>query len=495
MNILTILKSKAGKFVLGLPQKVALVGGLGAAAAGVMFVTSNPTADPSQEARVRGTVMSDYGRRVGDNSGMQDTIRISGGEGITSASGSSAAAGYDWAADDASLAAVDNLGAGSAGGKVPATRGMAGRSEGLGGNNDIVVINQKTDANGKALAAAGAAGGARAASALAQRGVMATASGGVSGNMYGGSGSRAGRGNLGGDVNRSGNSLGMTGGSSYQLSGSMPEGSTLLASAKFQDVDSSFGGSRSGRAGRGMNSAEGRSLEQVRKRSAEIAQNAHRSANEAGRAFMASSQNSGGIQLDEGGELSGGEVMSDDFEQATINARNNLDQSTDDLMEQELQRKQDRTRLKRAMVTLVMLTIPAMFAISALMETCRKGVFWAGVAAAAVGVAMGIAISLFMVDAGKYMNKWGGSGLTTACMIVGPTLLALIGISFIKKVGTQLNKFTNWLNKLFGGPVVGATAAVGSISGAGSQVVTTSKGIKGYGNEDGDLTNTNMDGN
>lgn len=491
MNIVTILKSKAGKFVLGLPQKVALVGGLGAVAAGVVMVTSNPTADPSQEARVRGTVMSDYGRRPGDNSGMQDTIRISGGEGITTASGSSAAAGYDWAADDASLAAVDKLGTGPAGGKVPATRGMAGRSEGLGGNNDIVVIDQKAAANGNALAAAGAAGGARAASALTQRGVMATASGGVSGNMYGGSSSRAGRGNLGGDVNRSGNSLGMTGGSSYNLSGSMPEGSTLLASAKFKDVDSSFGGSRNGRAGRGMNSAEGRSLEQVRKRSAEIAQNANRSANEAGRAFMASSQNSGGIQLDEGGELSGGEVMSDDFEQATINARKNLDQSTDDLMEQELQRKQDRTRLKRSMVSLVMLTIPAMFAISALF----KKSLWGTIAAVAIGAAMTLAISLFMVDAGKYMNKWGGSGLTTACMIVGPTLLALIGISYIKSVAKMLNKFIGKLSELLGGPVVGGASTIGTLGGAGSQIINSSKGIKASNSEDGDITNTNMDGN
>ncbi len=490
MNIVTILKSKAGKFVLGLPQKVALVGGLGAVAAGVALVTSNPTADPSQEARVRGTVMSDYGRRPGDNSGMQDTIRISGGEGITTASGSSAAAGYDWAADDASLAAVDKLGTGPAGGKVPATRGMAGRSEGLGGNNDIVVIDQKAAANGNALAAAGAAGGARAASALTQRGVMATASGGVSGNMYGGSSSRAGRGNLGGDVNRSGNSLGMTGGSSYNLSGSMPEGSTLLASTKFQDVDSSFGGSRSGRAGRGMNSAEGRSLEQVRKRSAEIAQNAHRSANEAGRAFMASSKNSGGIQLDDGGELSGGEVMSDDFEQATINARNNLDQSTDDLMEQELERKQDRTRLKRAMVALVMLTIPAMFAISALF---RKPP-WGTIAAIAIGAAMTLAISLFMVDAVKCMNKWGGSGLTTACMIVGPTLLAFIGLSYIKSVADKLNKFIGKISEKLGGPLVSGGAALGVIGGAGEQVISEAKAIK-TGNEEGDLTNTNMDGN
>lgn len=487
MNILTILKSKAGKFVLGLPQKLILGGGLCAVATGVVLMNSNQTPDPSQETRVRASVMSEYGRHTGDSSGMQESIRISGGEGISTASGSSAAAGYDWAADDASLAAVDKLGAGGAAGKVPASRGMAGHSEGLGGNNDIVVIDQKADANGKALVAAGEAAGARAAATMTQRGVMATASGGVSGNMYGGSASRAGRGNLGGDVNRSGNSLGMTGGHAYNLSGSMPEGSTLLASAKFQDVDSSFGASRGARAGRGMNSAEGRSLEQVRKRSAEIAQNANRSANEAGRAFLASSKNSGGIQLDEGGELMGGDVMSDDFEQATIDARNNLDQAADDLMERELQRLQDRSRLKRSLVSLVMLTIPAMFAISALF----KKSLWGTIAAVAIGAAMTVAIALFMVDAGKCMQKWGGSGLTTACMIVGPTLLALIGMAYIKSVAKALNKFIGKLSEKLGGPLVGGASTISTVSSAASQAVTSGKGIK----NDGDVTNTNMDGN
>ena len=490
MNILAILKSKAGKFVLGLPQKLALTAGLGAAAAGVWYATGNQSGAPQQEARVRGAVMSSYGREADAAGTMEETIKISGAQGITSASGGLASAGYDWAADDASLAAVDKLGTNLNGGKTPAARNMAGHSEGLGGNNDIVINNQKVDANGQALAAAGAAGGTRAASAaMAQRGVMATASGGVSGNMYGGTSSRSGSGSAGA-VNRSGNSLGMTGGSSYKLSGAMPEGSTLVASAKFRDVDASFDPSRSARAGRGMDSAEGRTLEQIRKRSAEIAQNANRSANEAGRAFMASSQNSGGIQLNEG-ELSEGGVMSDDFEQATIDARNNLEQAANDLTEQELQRLQDRTRLKRAMVALVMLTIPAMFAISALF---RKPP-WGTVAAIAIGAAMAVAISLFMVDAGKYIKKWGGSGLTTACMIVGPTLLALIGISYIKSVADKLNKFIGKLSEKLGGPLVGGASSISTAAGAGSQALNSIKGIKGYSNEDGDITNNNLDGN
>ena len=485
MNLFHFLKSKAGKFVLGLPQKVILTTGLGAAVVGAMVLTSDRQPASQDEARVRSSVISTYGRNeVNPAESMGETVQIAGAQGITSANDTLASAGYDWAGDDASLAAVGQLGNNMGGGKTPATRAMGGRSEGLGGNNDIVVVDQKPDSNGgDALAAAGAAGGARAA-AMAQRGIMATASGGVSGVTYGGASSRSGKDGAGGTVNRSGNSLGLVGGEAYRLSGSMPEGSTLLASTKFQDVDSSFGASRNARAGRGMESGEGRTLEQMRKRSADIAKNKYRAANEAGRAFMASSQNSGGIQVEDG-QLSEGGAISDDFEEATINARKNLGQATDDLMEEELERKQDRTRLKRAMVALVFLTIPAMFAISALVRKAP----WGTVAAIAIGALMTLAIGLFMADAGKYMKKWGGSGLTTACMIVGPTLLALIGISYIKAVGKLLNKFTGWLNGVFGAPIVGAASGVGVITGAGQQVLSEGKALKEDG---GDITNTEL---
>lgn len=487
MNLFHFLKSKAGKFVLGLPQKVILTTGLGAAVVGAMVLTSDRQPASQDEARVRSSVISTYGRNeVNPAESMGETVQIAGAQGITSANDTLASAGYDWAGDDASLAAVGQLGNNMGGGKTPATRAMGGRSEGLGGNNDIVVVDQKPDSNGgDALAAAGAAGGARAA-AMAQRGIMATASGGVSGVTYGGASSRSGKDGAGGTVNRSGNSLGLVGGEAYRLSGSMPEGSTLLASTKFQDVDSSFGASRNARAGRGMESGEGRTLEQVRKRSADIAKNKYRAANEAGRAFMASSQNSGGIQVEDA-QLSEGAVMSDDFEQATINARKNLDQTTDDLMEKELERQQDRTRLKRALVALVFLTIPAMFAITALFKASP----WGTIAALAIGAAMMLAITLFLVDAVQCMKKWGGSGLTTACMIVGPILMALIGISYIQAVAQLVQKFAGWLNNLFGAPIVGGVSGVGALTGAGSQVINSSKAIS---NNKKDLADQDMNG-
>lgn len=480
MNVFSFLKTNAGKLVMGLPQKVALTVGLGAAAAGVVYMTGDKSGAPEQQAPVRGYVMGNFGRNEQNASSGEETIKIAGGQAISSVNGSSAAAGYDWGADDASLAAVDKIGSGSKG-VNPATRGMSGRTEGLGGNNDIVVIDHKSDSNvgGKALAAAGAAGGARAASA-AQRGVMATASGGVSGNMYGGSSSRLGSGAQG-SVNRSGNSLGVAdAGNAYRLSGAMPEGSTLLASAKFKEVDSSFGNSRGARAGRGMQSGEGRTLRQISKRSADIAKNTNRSANEAGRAFLASSQNSGGIQLDDGSQLTEGGAISDDFEAANVSSLNNLNTTMDDLQEQELERRQDRTRLQRSLVALVFLLIPAVLAIGSLMQAFRDNpLLWgAAVAAAAVGVAMGIAIGLFMADAGKFIKKWGGNPYATWALVLGPIMLSLVAISYIKKVSTAISNLVSKINSFFGGQVVGGASAISAGQGAFTQAKNSVQGIK-----------------
>ncbi len=489
MNLFNFLNSKTGKFVLGLPQKVALTAALGGAAAGVMYLSGGDA--QKDETPTRAYVMGTAGRNAGDDAsgmGRENTINISGAQGIRSADGASAADGYDWAAGDASIAAVDRLGGGAgAAGRNPGVRGMAGRSEGLGGNNDIVAVNGKVVANGDALVAAGQAAGARAA-AMAQRGVMATASGGESGNMCGGAASSAG-GSSAGTVNRGGNSLGM--GDGYKLSGSMPDGSSgMIASAKFRNGSSSFGDTRGARAGRGMHSGEGRTLEQIRKRSADIAKNKDRSANEGGRAFLAASQDSGGIQLDDGGQLTEGAV-SDDFEAPTIAARKALDQKTDESWKSELQRKQHRQRLMRSLVTLIFLTIPAMFAINALM----KGGIWSKIAAFALGAVMLAAIAVFIVDALKYKNRWGGSGFITASMIVGPLLAVMIGASYFKWVGKQLDKVATWLKGVFGADIVGSGgSAVATAAGAGQNLISETKSVKQDASSE-EVADKNLDGN
>lgn len=276
MNLFTFLKSKSGKFVMGLPQKVALTAVLGGAAAGVVYLGSGD-GQPADKTPTRAYVMGQSGRNADDASsfGRENTINIAGAQGITSANSSDGSgSGPDWAAADASLSAVDKIGAGRvggahAGGVNPQARAAAGHNEGLGGNNGAVAWGGRAQANGAAMNAAANAGASRAAAA-AQHGVMATASGGATGNTFGGS-SPAGRNGVNGaNSNRSGNSLGSVEG--YKISGAMPQGSVAYAGAKMGNGSANFGDTRGGRAGRGMQSGDGRTLNQIAKRSVEISQ-------------------------------------------------------------------------------------------------------------------------------------------------------------------------------------------------------------------------------
>ena len=502
MNLFTFLKSKSGKFVMGLPQKVALTAVLGGAVAGVVYLGSGD-GQPADKTPTRAYVMGQSGRNSGDDAsqfGRENTINIAGAQGITSANSSDGSgSGYDWAAADASVAAVDKIGTGrmggtNAGGVNPQARSAAGRNEGLGGNNGAVALGGKVQANGAALNAAANAGASRAA-AVAQRGVMATASGGATGNTFGGA-SRSGRnGSSGGNVNKGGNSLGSVEG--YKISGAMPQGSVAYAGAKMGNGSANFGDTRGGRAGRGMQSGDGRTLNQIAKRSVEISQNKYRAANEGSRAFLASSQNSGGITLDNGVALSEG-TASEDFSAAAVKARGKAEQTLQDTTLRELQRKQHRQRLMKSMIALIFLTIPAMFAISALMKTARaSGPFsvWALAAAIALGAIMIAAIGVFMADAIKYMNKWGGSGITTASMFVGPALAGLIAISYLKSVGTFVNGLATKINTIFGGGVVGSVPAVGTAMGGGQQLIQETKALGQDSGSSTDKADQKLDGN
>ncbi len=490
MNLFTFLKSKSGKFVMGLPQKVALTAVLGGAAAGVVYLGSGD-GQPADKTPTRAYVMGQSGRNADDASsfGRGNTINIAGAQGITSANSSDGSgSGSDWAAADASLAAVDKIGAGRvggahAGGVNPQARAAAGHNEGLGGNNGAVAWGGRAQANGAAMNAAANAGASRAAAA-AQHGVMATASGGATGNTFGGS-SRAGRNGVNGaNANRSGNSLGSVEG--YKISGAMPQGSVAYAGAKMGNGSANFGDTRGGRAGRGMQSGDGRTLNQIAKRSVEISQNKYRAANEGSRAFLASSQNSGGIAVENGVALSEG-TASEDFSAAAVKARGKAEQSLNDLTLRELQRKQHRQRLMKSMISLIFLTIPAMFVISSLM----KGGIFSKIAAVAIGAAMITAIGLFMASAIKYMNQWGGSGLTTASMIVGPTLMGLIAASYFSWVQGKLGKFAVWINKQLGFQLIGGSLVASVAPGALENIKTSSQDLQ----QSKDKADQNLDGN
>ena len=266
----------------------------------------------------------------------------------------------------------------------------------------------------------------------------------------------------------------------------MPQGSVAYAGAKMGNGSANFGDTRGGRAGRGMQSGDGRTLNQIAKRSVEISQNKYRAANEGSRAFLASSQNSGGIAVENGVALSEG-TASEDFSAPAIKARGKAEQSLNDLTLRELQRKQHRQRLMKSMISLIFLTIPAMFVISSLM----KGGLFSKIAAVAIGAAMITAIGLFMASAIKYMNQWGGSGLTTASMIVGPTLAGLIAASYFSWVQGKLGKFAAWINKQLGFQLIGGALVASVAPGALENIKTSSQDLQ----QSKDKADQKLDGN
>ena len=104
-----------------------------------------------------------------------------------------------------------------------------------------------------------------------------------------------------------------------------------------------------------QNSKEFNSLELMAKRSVEIAGNETRSANEGGRAFMASTKNSGGIRLDGVGEVSVGQgASSDDFGDASLSGINGaVGSAMDEIMTEEEQFRQERKDLRKKLRKLI----------------------------------------------------------------------------------------------------------------------------------------------
>lgn len=107
------------------------------------------------------------------------------------------------------------------------------------------------------------------------------------------------------------------------------------------------------------NSRDFNSLELMAKRSAEIAQNETRSANEAGRAFLASSKNSGGIRLEGVGEVSvGNSASSEDFGDVS-NSLSGLNTKMDEVLEAEDMFKEKRKELRAKLRKLIGWTFAA----------------------------------------------------------------------------------------------------------------------------------------
>ena len=445
MNLFSFLKSRIGAISLSAGKTAGLaltVGALGLHA--YNYMTDRPAA---QEARVRAfsEILASGGTLPNDN-----TISISSGETLFATpeeiaaregqmfdGGESAIAAFSGATDGMSVKG-SSLGVGEDG------LGMGSNAAVLMGPDGKPLVGNVAGADGAAVGAAvasanqaksGQQDGAQ--GPTLQRASIARASGGNSSSSSGGFGGTASRGASSTSVAARTEASARI--NPYDLTGSMPKGSTLIASndsirSSSRGSSQMMGGGRFSRAASGTNSKEGKSLRDIALASSKVAANANRSANEGTSPFLARERLSGGITVagETANEFAGS--SSSDFvndmdrrERGFAQAANNVDNT-------EQERKEHRSRLIRNMLTLILSTVGACWSIHTLMELGRKGGPYAWVAyagAALIGAAMLVAIASYIVDCGRYISKYKEQrGWAIAGIVLGVLMLAAVAISY-----------------------------------------------------------------
>lgn len=238
-----------------------------------------------------------------------------------------------------------------------------------------------------------------------------------------------------------------------------------------------LGGSRgSSSMGARRGSKDANELEFIRKRSADAARNKYRSANEGARAFLASTQVSGGLMIDGTNVTTGQGQGSKDFEGETnARLRGVGSHIAEVAIPREDQRSKDRSTLQKWLWACIGTSIAAMIAIPYLKNIPLVGPALAGAVAL---VAIAVCITGF-VKAIQFANNWGGSGLSTVTGIVCGILAAGVACSFFM-ANAFMNCYNLVLAKLgFGAFSTATMANIGLIAGGTAAVSAISPMISG----------------
>lgn len=454
MKILKFLTSRLGAISLSAGKTAGLAVTVGLIGLNVYNFASDTSA--SEEARVRSlsSIMSSGGVLPAEYSSINfDT----GNAQFATAEEIAAREGTLFDGGEAAVNALNNI-------SVPSYALGAGEAGlGMGANAAVQVgpdgqaVTGNVSADGSAVGAAAAQQaqktqinklGEEKAGGL-QRASIAKASGsnmGSSSNGGFGAPSRSSQGSASAKAGSVGASEG------YSLSGSMPKGSTLLASnsnvrGAASSSSSFIAGNTRTRVGQGSNSREGKSLRDIALASAKVAANKNRAANEGGSPFMAKEKLSGGIQVmgDSMAEFSG--TSGTGFEDDLKSRERGMAKGIDEIDTTETQRIKDRTLLQQLLFPLIMGTIGCCFLINSLM----KGGVWSKVAAVAIGAIMAGLVIWFMVKCIQYNNKydeetgWAIAGIVLSCL-----MLVAIGISFFNFSKSTEAKMTSTANEQMG---------------------------------------------
>lgn len=468
MNLFNLLKNKTGKLVMGAPQVAILAIGAAGLVSSAAYNVGSQQGKQAKEQRSLSSISSSYNydglNRRAD--GMLSSMNIQNREGRKGV-----AVGADRerlegnrSNNDFGLSAADNLGRRVS---VPGAGAAAATSatDGLGsGGVDMVEINAGSSsrasasgvnvggvsqgAYGNPQAAAGAASGnsggqlAHASMARASGNAFNAASGSMGGGSVGGS--SGGRGGASGAPS--------SGSEGYQFSGAMPSGSNVVSmhgdSAGGRVGSSQFmAGGRGAAVGKGRRSLRDKEndLKDISKRSADAAKNSHRSANEGARAFLASSQNSGGMSIESDAETTKG--SSADFSTPTnrkLKAIGDWGNAVDKTAEE---RAKDRNNLGKLLMWSFFATVVAIPLGYLLISSGKDSGIWGIVKIIAgclvIAAAIGVAIAL-CVKSGQYASKWGGEFISTMGGIFGGISIAALGLTIaaaFSNAGSTLAKF------------------------------------------------------
>ncbi len=481
MNLFRFLKSTKGAIK---PLNALLISG----AAGAVFAyTVNTAADKQIAAErsvrtlasIEGTAPQQGLRRQGD---LLTSINVRDGRGQLATPEERAAMKGSSPLDryEANQRALNNMDAnlGRAAAFAQGEDGLnTGNRNAVQSPDRYIVGNPNANAAGDNVsnvyrrASADANGGGSGAARLAPASVTRT-----SGNSFGGT-----SGAVSGGISSQGGTRGGAEGPA-RLSGAMPGGSNIVsqrtgAGLGTNNNTSSFGGNRNARMTRGHKSgSDANELKDIVKKSAAAASNANASANEGGRAFLASAVNSGGVSVDGGEDMARGASSGD----LTAPTNRKLKAIGNKLQQVENEQEKRKKAHRRLILMLLGVTAGSLVILGTGTVTLANikhnmsgpwstVLYWA-VAAVMIAAVATLANTLF-VAAKHFISDYGSSGgtkLAVASQIIAGILAAAAvfvaikpepGKDFLKKQwdtiknkyltkqGFKENVLNKWLDK------------------------------------------------
>lgn len=238
------------------------------------------------------------------------------------------------------------------------------------------------------------------------------------------------------------------------------EGMQMRSRSNFGPGNNSLGADKDLSVGDARSSKEGKDLVFIQKRSADAARNRNRSANEGSRAFLASTKVSGGMRIVGDTVAIGQGQGSKDFDNVNEANLRGIGKWTQSAVDEATLRRIDRQNLQKWLWKAIATCLAAMIAIPLL----RKIPIWGTVLAVVAMLAALAVAAMAIVKGGQFAHKWGGSGMSTAVIIVGGLMAAGVVVSFIKH--DAFAQFYKFIGEKLGLSGASETAASGGASGA-----------------------------